>query len=133
MIFSLILALFFVYSSHKNQELALLKEYISYSNTLTTQTVTENNIEYFIKSTIEKELYLSQNRTVVKSIVDPLIKSYLLAQNFDVLSYNTELIIEIVPYEDVAQVFYQFVFVTPLSNGTVEISPGAVYGGYIFV
>lgn len=132
-IFSLILALFFVYSSHKQDELNLLTEYVSYSNALTSQTVTENNIEYYIKQNIEKQLYGTQNRTVVKLLVDPLILAYLLKNNFNVSGYNTELLIEIIPLEAVIQINYQFIFISGLSNLEVMISPGVIYGGYILV
>jgi len=133
-IFSLILALFFVYSSHKQDELELLNEYISYSNALTSQTVIENNVEYYVKQNIEKQLYGTQNRTIVKSIVDPLILTYLLKNNFSVSNYNTDLLIEIVPIDEHAyMVIYQFVFISELYNSEVTISPGSIYGGYILV
>jgi len=133
-IFSLILALFFVYSSHKQDELELLNEYIFYSNALTSQTVIENNVEYYVKQNIEKQLYGTQNRTIVKSIVDPLILTYLLKNNFSVSNYNTELLIEIVPIDEHAyMVIYQFVFISELYNSEVTISPGSIYGGYILV
>jgi len=134
-IFSLLLALFFVYSNNDYKEKELIEEFTIYSNSITDQTVLENNISYFIRKNIETELYITQDRGAIKLALDPIIKNYLVSNGFDISLLATDLFIEIIPLDDVLQVNYQYVFITTTKNTgkKVIISSGAIYGGSIIV
>jgi len=133
--FSILLTIFFVYSYNSYQEQKLSETFSNYSNEITEQTILENNVSFFIEKTIEKGLYVTQNRPALKLMYDAAFQVFLTSEGFDVSNFKTELLIEVVSLEFVEFIKYQYVFLNTLENKEkkVLIIQGAIYSGQVIV